>query len=115
MKYSQINTRAHALSRIALFIIDAIDHEDPADREAVPDFMQIMVEQIDALITGAHGADDFTSLVDAAALTKSAAKLYKPDCSDDARDTVASLLYQIEGLLVEASTEDYTGAGGQKG
>lgn len=113
MKYTQINTRTHALSRIALYIIDAIDHEDPADHEAVPDFMQIMVEQLDALVTAAHGADDFTALVDAAALTKTAAKLYKPDCSDDVRDTAAVLLYQIEGLLVEASTEDYTGAGGQ--
>lgn len=113
MKYTWINARAYTLSRIALFVISAIDHEDPADHEAVPDFMGIMVEQLDALVTAAHCSDDFTALVDAAALTKTAAKLYKPDCSDDVRDTVASLLYQIEGLLVEASTEDYTGAGGQ--
>ena len=106
MKYTWINARAYTLSRIALFVISAIDHEDP-------DFMGIMVEQLDALVTAAHCSDDFTALVDAAALTKTAAKLYKPDCSDDVRDTVASLLYQIEGLLVEASTEDYTGAGGQ--
>ena len=113
MKYTQINTRAYALSRIALFVISAIDNEDPADHKAIPDFMDIMVEQLDALVTAAHGADDFTALVDAAALTKTAAKLYKPDCSDDVRDTVASLLYQIEGLLVAASTDNYTGAGGQ--
>lgn len=107
MKYTWINARCSTLSRLCEHAADLMNHDDPADRYAVTDLLQLVVDNAESLITLTEGREGSEYLIDARYLAGAARYLYSPHDGGATNNEAAAVAYQAAGVLQCAENEDY--------
>ncbi len=92
MLYAQISNRFRTIAQLCELAVNLMNHDDPADRGAVPDLLSLIVEQIEAIARNTDNIADQAELY-----AKTAKKLYRRNGAND--DETAEILYTLSDLL----------------
>ena len=92
MLYTQINARFRTIAHLCELAANLMNHDDPADRGAVPDLLSLIVEQIEAISKNTDNIAEQAKIY-----AQAAKKLYRRNGAND--DETAELLYNLSDLL----------------